>query len=699
MNADKLYEENNDLRKQGTDKISQIQEAIAGRTRSKSRHQSEHAKTDMAAVKASTDSSHSTFEITSINEEAWGDETQQQLHNNDYDKGLNYQDEKLAASQNGSVINVEATRHHSQPTKGHVASVLSQYQQDNELEKEDAIEENTESSESDENSGTAAKNMTELSDLMKDLGTTTKSLNKSVQGLKGEITRLRNDYTSQENKVSQIEHTQTQETVKVQVMMAKLEEHEERINMLISTVVRQDETINALKNTIHHMQTSAMKQNVIVYNLEVPTSANKQEGARENVTWTIMAFLKTEMGIDETKIKIKKAFRMGKGEIKPILVSFSDENSRQVVLNNLDKLKGKVNSKGKAYFISEQLPEEIAENKRQNYYRKQQNKKLPEQHQVDLAIKQNQLFLGEDKFVLPVQPLTPSTWLRKTPTELEVIDQYPVISGEVQEKQHSFFASYACEVKTLDDVQKAYYKVRRMEPEATHVMCAYRLPGLDFVRLQSFLDDGEHGAGRQLLELLNEENVFNRAVFVVRYYGGTHLGPLRFKIILQVAKTALSELQMNIRHTTHDMQFGDTPMPIIDDFKVRHKHNALDSLTNKHRVASLTSVHQNSPCDDKPQAESDYLSVDSEEEGVSVKINPTRGYGKKTVRGGRGTASTRSRSSSYQRGKRGPKKHYYTSTPPAMNTAPVQHPPRKDVQKMKQPSIVQLLGVPIPTGS
>ena len=55
---------------------------------------------------------------------------------------------------------------------------------------------------------------------------------------------------------------------------------------------------------------------------------------------------------------------------------------------------------------------------------------------------------------------------------------------------------------------------------------------------QDAVDDGEHGAGRNLLNYLKKNNLYNTAIFVVRYFGGAKIGPLRYQIIIDVAKDA-----------------------------------------------------------------------------------------------------------------------------------------------------------------
>lgn len=73
-------------------------------------------------------------------------------------------------------------------------------------------------------------------------------------------------------------------------------------------------------------------------------------------------------------------------------------------------------------------------------------------------------------------------------------------------------------------------------------MSAFKLPGIDFTKMQGSIDDGEHAGGRVLLKLLLREQAFNKAVFVVRYFGGKHIGPQRFNIIERVAESSLKEL-------------------------------------------------------------------------------------------------------------------------------------------------------------
>lgn len=57
-------------------------------------------------------------------------------------------------------------------------------------------------------------------------------------------------------------------------------------------------------------------------------------------------------------------------------------------------------------------------------------------------------------------------------------------------------------------------------------------------------DGGEAQAGGKLLRLLETLNVDNAVVVVTRWYGGSQLGPDRFRHINEAARDALRETQL-----------------------------------------------------------------------------------------------------------------------------------------------------------
>ena len=115
------------------------------------------------------------------------------------------------------------------------------------------------------------------------------------------------------------------------------------------------------------------------------------------------------------------------------------------------------------------------------------------------------------------------------------------------------FIGYSTVVKSIRDVNEAYIRVRELAQGACHIMCAFRLPGKDFHRMQSYNDDDEHGGGNIILRLLETSDIMNCAVFVAWHYEGVHIGNRRYDLILDTAKAVIEKSSFN--EVTHQHQF------------------------------------------------------------------------------------------------------------------------------------------------
>ena len=74
---------------------------------------------------------------------------------------------------------------------------------------------------------------------------------------------------------------------------------------------------------------------------------------------------------------------------------------------------------------------------------------------------------------------------------------------------------------------------------ATHNIYAYRIQKDDGKVIEGSVDDGEHGAGYQILKLLRDRGEVNVMTIVTRWFGSKHLGPRRFECIRVSAESAL----------------------------------------------------------------------------------------------------------------------------------------------------------------
>lgn len=220
-----------------------------------------------------------------------------------------------------------------------------------------------------------------------------------------------------------------------------------------------------------------------------------------------------------------------------MVVKLANHDDKTLIFQNTQKLKGT------NFFVTEQLPEELAENKKQAMRLKGQNKRLPVEEQLQINVKKDKVFVNNERYKPAVVAPTALTWLKKDENEQKEIKRVQVVRGMTDNSTTSTFISYVARVHSTDEVQKAYYRVFLKEPRATHIVCSYILPGPNFPRQQGAIDDREFGAARQMLRKMQEANAMNCAVFIARYYGGTHLGTDRFKIYKELTATALQNLE------------------------------------------------------------------------------------------------------------------------------------------------------------
>ncbi|KAH3665463.1 hypothetical protein OGAPHI_003647 [Ogataea philodendri] len=115
------------------------------------------------------------------------------------------------------------------------------------------------------------------------------------------------------------------------------------------------------------------------------------------------------------------------------------------------------------------------------------------------------------------------------------------ISEAISDRK-STFVGFA---RSVDSVEDAFeyldlLKQDRKVMKASHNMTAWRIKNPHTgAQYQDCDDDGETAAGGRLLHLLSIMDVWNVMVVVSRWFGGTHIGPDRFKHINACARDAI----------------------------------------------------------------------------------------------------------------------------------------------------------------
>ena len=112
-----------------------------------------------------------------------------------------------------------------------------------------------------------------------------------------------------------------------------------------------------------------------------------------------------------------------------------------------------------------------------------------------------------------------------------------ITHGPKFEVKRSVFQAHCAGVTTAAEVANVVTQLLRNPKvaRASHNMMAYRI-GVEPNVLSDNDEDGEHGAGASMSFLLAAMDATDVVVVVSRWYGGTHLGPQRFKIIKNMAR-------------------------------------------------------------------------------------------------------------------------------------------------------------------
>lgn len=317
-----------------------------------------------------------------------------------------------------------------------------------------------------------------------------------------------------------------------------------RLDVLTNTVVRLDEKLKEANDKLLFMQARSMRKNLIISGLE-----ESENETKEQLLEKIEVFLKEKLKYPD-HVPLKTYHRLGYVDgagYRPTIIKLLDMDQKSVLLALAPGLKGLKNAKQKFYYFSEQLPDQLHEERKYAQYWLADNKRKPENQQKNLKIYKNRLHIDSRPYHRKITPPSAAKILKVDLDELCQVKQSPTIFGDSREEQGSEFISYAVQVKSQEEVRMAYRKLRIKYADATHIVSAYRLSPLNGPLNQEANDDGEYGGGRCLMNCLHQARIVNAAVFIVRYYGGKRIGSLRFTIMEDLVKTAL--LKANLTPT------------------------------------------------------------------------------------------------------------------------------------------------------
>ena len=301
-------------------------------------------------------------------------------------------------------------------------------------------------------------------------------------------------------------------------------------------ISKQNEEIGILRNRLTTMAGRSMRNNITIGGLP------EKEGEKPKVL--VKEFLKDKMEVVADMKDLKIVHRMGSQHNinnPRIMVAKCTHDLKEKIFKKKSALKDQTNEMGKGYFISKQIPDEWAEEQRdlrEAIKKAKQVNATKEQEGMEkdvIQVKNRILYINkEPQRKLLAVPKPAELFVEKT--EQDKIDRMKFYSSDSKTEEGSYFTAHVVKTQSMTEIRRAYIKVRQMHPSASHIPFSFR-----FKNVEGSQDDREIGASSRMLKTMQNNNIINMCVFVVRYYGGKHLGPKRHKIIENVLLEATAK--------------------------------------------------------------------------------------------------------------------------------------------------------------
>ena len=358
-----------------------------------------------------------------------------------------------------------------------------------------------------------------------------------VNSIKTDITDLK----ASKSKVSQLESDIENEKILRGELQDKSESESMKIKPLSAIVIRQDQRIEHLESQLEMLIKESKRASFFIDGILEKGEDESLEVRKE----LIASFFKEQMKLEDM-VPIKQVFRIGKKNPRVMKVILENSDDKPKIFSNISNLKGKRNARKKLYFINNDLTDNEKETR--EYYRDLIKENQDRDDEDKMVIKLRKGKISVNNKLVKKQVETPNARDILTLNDQEIDTLKNVKTQEVgnhNEKDSEFFCHFM-RVSDTEDVEAGYTKMKVKYGDATHIVHAYRLVNAKGPFGQGYHDDGEQGAGRATLSVLQEKRIDNLAIFTVRYFGQRKLGPQRFEIYKSLAQKAVKKYRVKM---------------------------------------------------------------------------------------------------------------------------------------------------------
>ena len=355
-----------------------------------------------------------------------------------------------------------------------------------------------------------------------DIRTVVQMLSELQKGIQEQINTVANKKMSEEDE----QH--------MSILMQRLTICEAKERMMTDTIAGMEDRIRELQNKLEVQDINASKRMVVLANFE--GSSKKKILKRQ-----LYAFFEKEMKIN---IVIEDLYRIGNSNPQDIVIVLLSANHKRDIFAHVKLIKNYTNSKGKKYYFRDFLTQKQNETRKKTQEIININNADPANSEEVTTTMSGKVYVGQRQYVPQVTAPDATKVLRMPMLKLNMLLAIDVKQAKPIKVSDNIFTGYSLCVNDYQTIQDAYMKIRLNHAEARHIVCAWSIPGLPQYEANDYCDDDDHGAGKPVLELMEQNQITNRAIFIVRNVG-SKLNADRVPAYIETAKHVIATFPEN----------------------------------------------------------------------------------------------------------------------------------------------------------
>ena len=243
-------------------------------------------------------------------------------------------------------------------------------------------------------------------------------------------------------------------------------------------------------------------------------------------------------------VDIEDIYYIGSNNPQNIVVTFLSNTQKQSIFKQISTIKNYVNKDGNKLIFRDYYTPEYNEVRRRKQDVINDNRRKEEGERVEIEYTGSSLSLNGRKCVNPISPPNPLEITEKSEEELDEIMSMAInITGKIRKIDNTLIGASAV-VNSFEQIQKAYLSLRLKHPAARHIVAAWNIPTDQVYDGQCYCEDEEIGVGKPILDLLVQNDITHRVIFVIRYCG-PKLNKERVPLYLEAAKVVIKQAPFN----------------------------------------------------------------------------------------------------------------------------------------------------------